>query len=262
MSASFDPLIAPAVPLIANNPQITQAMKVPKYRSVFAAVPLIDGGLALTFNAVFQNNMRQMIVPSDNNAASGCIQALGYSWINGVLASAGFFDPATNTGIWLAGTFTVAFPRVRVTSVNDGPVAQATTTFDLANFYAHMFRHTLVDAGSCDEMLALLHDAEQAEPSWMVRIRFSPADISFGATETKIGLGPLKPENGGFDVASEGTIVQHFATGRKFIVIMQNSRSDHDSLAACALIVDRAINTFLGAPGDQADTKPGCRGRL
>ena len=44
MSASMDPLIAPAVPLISSNPQITQAMKVPKYRSVFAAIPLIEGG--------------------------------------------------------------------------------------------------------------------------------------------------------------------------------------------------------------------------
>jgi hypothetical protein len=158
MSASFDPLIAPAVPLISTNPLITQTMKVPKYRSVFAAIPLIDGGFALTFNGVFQGNMHEMIVPSNNNAASACIQALGYSWINGVLASAGFFDPSTNTGIWLAGTFTEAFPRVRVASVNDGPVAQATTTFDLANFYAHMFRHTLVNAGSCDEMLILLDE--------------------------------------------------------------------------------------------------------
>lgn len=249
MSASFDPLIAPAVPLISNNPQITQAMKVPKYRSVFAAIPLIDGGFALTFNAAFQNNMRQMIVPSDNNAASACIQALGYSWINGVLASAGFFDPAANTGIWLAGTFTEAFPRVRVASVNDGPVAQATTTFDLANFYAHMSQHTLVDAGSSDEMLALLDDAAAGpDPSWMVRAGIAPADLSFGVTETKIGLGPLKPENGGFDVASEGTIVQHFATGRRFIVVWQNCRDDGDSLAACALIVNRAINIFLGVP--------------
>ena len=165
-----------------------------------------------------------------------------------MLASAGFFDPATNTGIWLAGTFTEAFPRVRVTSVNDGPVAQATTTFDLANFYAHMFRHTLVDAGSSDEMLALLHDAEQAEPSWMVRTLIHACRHLIWRDRDQDRVGATKAENGGFDVASEGTIVQHFATGRKFIVIMQNSRSDHDSLAACALIVNRAINTFLGAP--------------
>jgi hypothetical protein len=249
MSASFDPLIAPAVPLISSNPQITQAMKVPKYRSVFAAVPLVDGGFSLFFNLVFQNNLRQMIVPSNNNAAGACIQALGYSWINGVLASAGFFNSATNAGIWLAGTFTAAFPPVRVASVNDGPVAQATTTFDLANFYAHMFRHTLVDAGSSDEMLALLDDAAAGpDPSWMVRPGIAPADISFGVTETKIGLGPLKPVSGGFDVASEGTIVQHFDTGRKFIVVWQNCRDDGDSLAACALIVNRAINIFLAVP--------------
>jgi hypothetical protein len=42
---------------------------------------------------------------SNNAAAARFISALSYPYINGVLGSAGFFDMASNTGLWVSGNF-------------------------------------------------------------------------------------------------------------------------------------------------------------
>jgi hypothetical protein len=120
LKAAFDQDIANAVPRLLTEPGITDAIRLPKYPNIFASPQgLASGGCAMSFSAGLTNNVRGMIVPSDNNMASATIQALGYSWINGLLSQGGLFDQNTNTGIWLGGTFTGAFPAVRVSSVND-----------------------------------------------------------------------------------------------------------------------------------------------
>jgi hypothetical protein len=256
MSATFDPLIAAAVPLITSDPNVQPSMRVPKYQSVFVAIPLITGGFSIAFNGSFLTDMRAMMVDSSNVAAAQCIQRLGYSWINGVLASGGLFNATTNQGIWLAGTFTATWPYVRITSVNDGPVAQATTTFDTANLFALLVQKLAIDSSGqdaiCDEMLGLLADtASGPEPAWLqagARPGFTGLSTDFIFTHAKIGLGPLKPQNGGFDVASEATIIKHGPTGRRFIVVWQNTKFESVSLNALAHLVDRTMKNFLGLP--------------
>jgi hypothetical protein len=123
------------------------------------------------------------------------------------------------------------------------------TCFDLANLYALLVQGALVDTASSNQMLALLADAAVGpDPSWMTRPGVTPPGIAFQVTHTKIGLGPLKPQNGGFNVASEGAMVTHIPTGRKFIIVWQNSKTDPDSFRAISLIVDRTIKLFLGMP--------------
>lgn len=53
----------------------------------------------------FHDWMRLMLRWSNNTAASHCILALGYFYINGALAQAGFFDSATNSGLWLSADY-------------------------------------------------------------------------------------------------------------------------------------------------------------
>jgi len=228
-------------------------MKVPNYRTTFAAIPLAGGGFALTFTPAFAGNLRKMMVDSSNEAAAFCIENLGYGWINGALASGAFFDPGISTGVWLAGTFTGSRPRVRIPSVNDGGVAQAMTCFDMANLCAHVFARTLfepTDAGACDEIMSLMFDAQTLgpDPAFITRPTVAPPGLSYAVTNTKIGLGPLKRENGGFDVASEASFVEHVDTGAKFLVVWQNSRNDRPSLTAVSFIVDTTIRAFLGLP--------------
>jgi hypothetical protein len=91
LHTNFDPLIKNKVPLISQTPGITSAMILPKYEQIFVPIPSITGSLALTFKEPFQTNLSRMIINSDNNAAAACIEALGYSWINGTLHEGGFF---------------------------------------------------------------------------------------------------------------------------------------------------------------------------
>src|SRR5262249_7638703 len=110
----------------------------------------------------------------------------------------------------------------------------------------------LVDVPSSNEMLALLGRAQTSgpDPSFLTRsdVLKSTGPVSFKATHTKIGLGPLKPANGGFDVASEGTFIEHLTTGKRFIVVTQTSRNLIASLNELSRIVDRAIRLDLGLP--------------
>jgi Beta-lactamase enzyme family len=53
----------------------------------------------------FHDWMRLMLRWSNNTAASRCILALGYHYINGALARAGLFDAVTQKGLWLSADY-------------------------------------------------------------------------------------------------------------------------------------------------------------
>jgi hypothetical protein len=246
LHADFDPVIDAAVPSIALEPGLTRAMRLPKYEQIFLASPAA-GGLACSFSAGFLDNIRKMIIKGSNDAAAGCIRLLGYSWINGSLHAGGFFFPPAQTGIWLAGTYASVLPVVRIPSVNDGLVAQASTCFDMANLYAHMYRGTLVDESSSKDMRALLAVSASTgdDPSFLDFTRRPFPPRNFGVTHSKIGSGPLKT---GRIVDSEGVIVEHSDTGRKYLTVFHNSFDDDDSLTALGYIVDRTIELDLAGP--------------
>jgi hypothetical protein len=250
----FDQDIENSVPLLLSAPGITHAMRVPTYSTVFAAPQSApDGGCQLTFDTAFAANMRGMIVDSNNNQASATIQALGYSWINGLVSNGGLFDQSTNTGIWLAGTFLGATPVVRIPSVNDGPSAQATTTIDMTRFLALLIEAETLDERSDDgitaEMLALLSDAQSVgDSSWMTtdaRPGYDGLGAGFTITHCKIGLGPLKA---GPDIASEATILNHDDTNTQFLVVWQNVTNTAPPQNAISFFVRRTILNYLGLP--------------
>jgi peptidoglycan hydrolase-like protein with peptidoglycan-binding domain len=53
----------------------------------------------------FRDWMRLMLRWSNNEAASKCIRALTYPYINGVLGAAGFFNKKLKVGLWLSGDY-------------------------------------------------------------------------------------------------------------------------------------------------------------
>ncbi|KUL46057.1 hypothetical protein ADL22_11130 [Streptomyces sp. NRRL F-4489] len=254
LQAAFDPGIESSVPRLQTEPGITHAMRVPKYPSIFDAPQnLASGGCLMAFNPTFTASMRGMVVPSNNDDASATIQALGYSWINGLLANAGLFDPATNQGIWLAGTFKGAFPAVRVPSVNDGPSAQATTTIDMTRFLALVIEGATLDARSVDgiaaDMRGLLADAQSTgDASFMTtgaRMGIDGLGAGFTITHCKVGVGGLTNDG---EVASEATVLSHDASGQQFLVVWQNLRNLVDRHNAMAFLVRRTMLNFLGIP--------------
>jgi hypothetical protein len=205
-------------------------------------------------------HLQNMIIKGDNNAAAACIQELSYSWINGTLTAGGFLFPEGRTGIWVGGTLTSSMTPIRIPSENDGDTAQASTCFDMANLYAHIFQHTLVPYKSTFEndntfsrlmeILLMVSAAEGNNGSWLDFRRHKPLfpERRFNVTHSKIGFGPLKSRDW---VASEGAIIQrkigefHKAN---FIVVFQNSFSDDHSINALRSIVDRTIDFYLAGP--------------
>lgn len=261
---AFNQSIDNSAPRFLAEPGVTQQMRVPKYSTIFGSPQgLASGGCDMSFSQTFADNIRDMIVPSDDIKAAKSIQALGYSWINGLLMKVGLFDQNTNQGIWLAGTFAgdlnnnpgnaSLWPYVRIPSVNDGPSAQATTTIDMVRLFALTLEGDVLDSRSIDgissDMRKLLSDAQSVGDSSFMTTGARPGINGLGPgftiTHSKIGLGPLKA---GGDVASEATILNHDGTGQQFIVVWQNLRNLNDRHNAMSFMVRRTILNFLGIP--------------
>ncbi|MEM5650808.1 hypothetical protein AAHB57_28700 [Bacillus cereus] len=130
----------------------------------------------------------------------------------------------------------------------------------MANLYAHIFQHSLVDYESSSENnntysklmenLLIVSAALGNNESWLDFKRRKPhlPERNFKVTHSKIGLGQLKSRDW---VASEGAIVQR-KIGEfykaDFIVVFQNSFSDDDSVNALRSIIDRTIDLYLAGP--------------
>jgi hypothetical protein len=236
ISDTFDKQIDGSVPRIRSAPGVTLAMRVPKYKVVFQAAR-VGGGWRLSFNSAgasnFAGHLRAMIVGSHNDSARFCIRALGYSWINGLLQSAGFlnFGFPGSEGIWLAGDYAEQ-PTVEILSVNDGSVKQATTCFHMAWLFSLLHDKKLVKnivdpstgLSGNDQMLGLLRDAVDHPDA---RSLLKRVPHSFTVMQSKIGVGQLKGgscKDSDRDrcVYSEAAILRHPPSGRKFAVVWQN----------------------------------------
>src|SRR5438093_2579195 len=73
----------------------------PNFSKVLELAP--DG--TASFRKEFTDWIKAATKQNDEAAAGNYIRALSYPYINGVLESAGFFDSATNTGLWISGDY-------------------------------------------------------------------------------------------------------------------------------------------------------------
>lgn len=198
--------------------RVTDSDALPDHASLFdVARPRRGPGLDVSFSAATAERLRHMIAVSDNEAATACIRGVGYGFLAGALTLGGFFDARAARGVWLGGGYTASGPRCEVPSVNDGLVAHATTVRDMARLYTLLADGQLVDAPSSREMAALLTSSVAEREVFTNRGSF----LNFSVTHCKIGLGPLKPSNGGYDVYSEGSLLEH-ESGRRFVAVWQN----------------------------------------
>ena len=73
----------------------------PSFSKILELAP--DG--TASFRKEFTDWIKAATQQNDEAAAGNYIRALSYPYINGVLESAGFFDSATNTGLWISGDY-------------------------------------------------------------------------------------------------------------------------------------------------------------
>lgn len=198
------------------------------------------------------SHMYRMIVPSNNASAGECIRRLGYAYINVALIKGGFFHPPASRGIWLAADF-VGGTRVEIDSVNDGKVAQATTSQKMALLFAAIQLGGLVDPDSSREMKELLAEAHTVDSAWVSRFGARKFDIA----GVKVGVANLKPNTPpmGPNVYSEGLLLKwnadptplpHNLTG-DIVVCWQNLRRPAfgTGVPAIAEIIEKAYSNFL-----------------
>lgn len=243
-AAYLNPKIMAKVATIPALKGVAKNHAVPQYTNAFDVIPVtipaLGTSFTVEFTSKFSQHLEKMISISDNSSAAQCVHGSGYGYLIGALASGGFFDPATNVGIWLAGDYTGTYPYFRINSVNDGPVAQATTVIHMARMYVLINDGLLVGGISSGEMMDLLAKAAAVPEIFIDRA----SGLNFTVTHTKVGLGPLKPVNGGINVCSEGSILVRTG-GRKFVAVWQNFVVGTDGFDPIGHVVRDTIDKFL-----------------
>ncbi|MFO1206942.1 MAG: serine hydrolase [Burkholderiales bacterium] len=152
----------------------------------------------------FHDWMRSMLRWSNNTAASKCILALGYFYLNGSLARAGFFD-AGSGGLWLSADYG-GHDWVRTATEKQGNAAGqelaprwaaaqgrrlsniTATASQLARFLTLMAQDQLVDATASAEMRALM-DVTSGGIGSYAKAALDAAARDSTAFSAKIGFG-------------------------------------------------------------------------
>ena len=149
----FDPEIITHTPALISSsatlgPQ--DKSRKPDYRAV---LNVTNGPLwTVDFSAAQAAAFEDMLVQQNNPGATATIHGLGYPYLNGKIADDGFFSGGA--GMWLAGDYAggTQWPAARISSVNDGQVAQATTARHLARMFTLLFTKRLVGKRSSIDM--------------------------------------------------------------------------------------------------------------
>jgi hypothetical protein len=217
---------------------ISHDVALPQYATAFRVADAGGGRVSVEFADAFApeagapthepvGHIEQMIVVSDNTSAARCIHACGYGYLNGALAAAGLLEPgAKPLGIWLAGDYLDSgalpkYPMCRIPSDNDDDVAQASTALHLARLMALLFDGALF-AGQADTRDLMMRVLAKAAAYPEVYLDRASGMDDLDVTHNKLGVAALKPKNGGHDVESEVSLVQHKPSGRRFAVAWLN----------------------------------------
>jgi hypothetical protein len=219
MAAVQTPKFLHAVPLINSATNITDTQRKPSYTAMFSPTPNASG--LIDFTSGYLTSLNQMIIPSNNSAAMSCIHGLGYSYLNGALFAAGFFDGTA--GVWIGSDYQMGqvWPPVRaVQTQNDGPGTLTGTTHQMARILALILIGQLVDSASSSEMDGILRKAAQGDDTpWTARDNQRLPVAKF--VYNKLGLGPKG--SGPQEFRSEVSVIEDpVRVGSTYAVAWQN----------------------------------------
>lgn len=222
--AHLNPRVIAYAAASAGLKGVANGEAVPQLKATFqtaAASPAVS----VDFTDAYKKHQSGMISVSDNSDAGACVHGGGYGMINGICENAGFFQPSTQNGLWLAGDFAHQYhyfkiPTASTGGVNFGPAAQAATVMQLVKLLALMFKGALVDSGSSTEMLTRLTESVAQGETFMTRASYfyGGGTPPWTVKNTKLGIGPRGPGNSGPTVYSESCILEHTASGKRFAV--------------------------------------------
>ncbi|MDF0651666.1 MAG: hypothetical protein P0121_09395 [Nitrospira sp.] len=152
------------------QPQINAAFKgrglpLNQFPNLAEVVKLSPDGTA-QLREEFLGWVRAALHRNDEAAVGKYIRALGYLYINGVLAAAGFFDPAKKKGLWISGDYNgndwlpndaAGMPLTARWQLPGHAVSNFTgTALQVVRFLGLMAQGKLVDRASSAKMIELL----------------------------------------------------------------------------------------------------------
>jgi hypothetical protein len=152
----------------------------------------------------FWDWMRLMLRWSNNEAASKCIRALGYSYINGVLDAGGFFDKRTHVGLWMSGDYLGNdwLPKNRAgqplsprwaTLQKRATTNFAGTAFEVARLLTLLAQGRLVSRESSTEMLGIMTGVAGIGSFIRGGLAHAAPPRAFATIASKIGCGDEVP---------------------------------------------------------------------
>ncbi|MGE5765334.1 MAG: hypothetical protein ACM3ZF_16140 [Mycobacterium leprae] len=198
----------------------------------------------VNFAPDFRDSLEKMVADSDNRAASKCILALSYPYINGVLRGAGFFQataaiPAVgrgpvSEGLWISGNYRYIaknwIPDKTLDDANAGVMKTlrwqtptrpttnyAATAQQVARMYALLEKdrlvnqatHSTVPHPTFNQEIRNLLGLAEGRTSSIISRRLREVGRPFTAIYAKIGL------NQGDDYANDGGIVVRTIAGSR-----------------------------------------------
>jgi hypothetical protein len=181
-------------------------------------------------NAIFANQLQDW-------AARACMRRLGYSYVNGALAAAGFFDPKTKKGIWYANDLSGGWPQFHVPVATSGKSSAAMTALGMAELLTAMHRGTLIDQTSSREMMRIMSKGS----SW-VSLVANARSLSFISTGAKVGH-HASTDAKVSSVKSEGVFLDR--RGVPFVAVWQNYPDARPDVVSDVINVYRVLDEVV-----------------
>jgi hypothetical protein len=238
-----DPAILTAAPASIRAAVSKHAPMVPAYDDVFT-MPAAGSPAKPDFQGDFISAMRQMIVPSDNDAAGTCIRGVGYAYINAALTALHLPSKKGEPGVWLAGDYGT-YTFVYVYTTNDALAAQCGSAMAMAQLMAMILNDGILTSGDCGAMRSLLADASKGvDVPFLTRStigedwRIPLAKV----THAKLGRGPL--DVGGNVVSETFRLAEPQKKGKNYCVAFQNVDNKTANLNEVAFTLHRAIELY------------------
>ena len=181
-------------------------------------------------NAIFADQLQDW-------AARACMHRLGYSYVNGALAAAGFFDPKSKKGIWYANDLGGGWKQFHVPVATKGKSSAAMTALAMANLLTAMHRGTLIDQTSSREMMGIMNKGH----SWL-DLAANAGSLSFTSTGAKVGHHPSADAKVS-SVKSEGVFLDHHRV--PFVAVWQNYPDASPNVQSDVINVYRVIDEVV-----------------
>jgi hypothetical protein len=233
----FYAAVAAAVPSISNGAwnkiNISETLRISASTAAGVLTYDIRPRHLVDLEAIFKYQFQDV-------AARASMHRLGYSYVNGALAAAGFFDPKTRNGIWYANDLGGGWPQFHVPVATGGKSSAAMSTLSMARLLTAMHQGTLIDQASSREMMAIM--AGGAAWLTMEAVAKNAGPLSFTTRGAKVGHHPSSDAKVS-SVKSEGAFLNRNRV--PFVAVWQNYPDANPDLIADAGAIYRVIDLVV-----------------